>query len=138
VWNLTEVQSFDIVPEGKHPAHVVKVEFKTSKAGAEYLSLTMKTPKGNVFPMMNINHPGEKVRNIALAELKRMLTAGTNLSDFNFTTKEQLAEALYLVKCDVMIKHQVDDYGTKAVVKGYFPSSEPQDGENVSEDDLPF
>lgn len=120
MFDLENVKTFDITPEGKHSAKVSKVEFKTSKAGAEYLSLTFATEKGNVFHMMNINHPSEQPRNIALADLKKLLIAG-GFTTFNFASKEALAEALYTIRCEIIVKHLTDSYGTKAVIKGYSP-----------------
>jgi hypothetical protein len=117
-WDLSEVKGFEILPEGKYPAKISKVEFKESKSGSEYLNLAFETGKGNVSAILNINHPNEQPRNIALAELKRLLSAA-GFTEFKFNSKEALAEALYTVKCEITVKHKTDDYGTKPVIKGY-------------------
>ena len=130
MWDLTEVKTFDIVPQGTHTATVSKVEFKESKAGAEYLNLALKTDAGNVFVLMNINHPKEEVRNIALAELKRLLTAA-KFSSLKFESKEQLAEVLENARFNITVKHKTDDYGTKAVVSGYKECTVPVDADSI-------
>ena len=126
MFDLSEVKAFDIVPQGTHTATVTKVEFKESKSGSEYLNLTLKTDSGNVFVIMNINHPKEEVKNIALAELKRLLTAA-KFSTLKFESKEQLAEALENARFNITVKHKTDDYGTKAVVSGYKECNVPAD-----------
>lgn len=130
MFDLTEVKEYDIVPQGTHTATVSKVEFKESKAGAEYLNLTLSTEAGNVFVIMNINHPSEKVKNIALAELKRLLTAA-KFSTLKFESKQQLAEALEGARFNITVKHKTDDYGTKAVVSGYKECNVPADAGNI-------
>lgn len=133
MWDLETIKAddFGIVPAGQHTASIVDVKFKESKAGAEYLSLMFKTDKGNVFNIMNVNHPTEQVRNIALAELKRLIgTCG--ITTYKFDSKEALANALQGAKCDITVKHKTDDYGTKAVISGYKPTT------NSSTKEIPF
>ena len=78
MFNLTEVQEsgFDLLETNWYGMHVDKLEWKESKAGAEYLNLTYKLDNGRVvFAMYHVFNASEKARNIALGSIKRALTA---------------------------------------------------------------
>jgi hypothetical protein len=122
MFDLNQVQEFQIVPEGTHNASITKVEFKESKAGSEYLNITFKTDAGNVYNILNVFHDKEQVKNIALAELKRLLKA-IKQTELKFESKEQLANTLQGAQMKITVKHRTDSYGTKATISGYAESN---------------
>lgn len=103
------------------------MEFKTSKAGADYLSIQWRLVESNrvVFDILNLFHPTEQVRNIALQTVKKMLQASGFEGDLNFSTKEALCVALAEVRCDIFLKiDEQEGYAPKNVVKGFSPTKE--------------
>lgn len=131
------VSDYSPVPKGIYPAHVENAEFKESKAGSEYLSIMWqihgsKHEGRKVFSNLNILHPTEQVKNIALGQLKSMLKAGGS-EVLSFKSKEELVNIVRDVRC--LIKLDVKD--EQNVIKGYEAAGEIA-APTVSTDDLPF
>jgi len=123
MFDLSQVQDSQIVPQGTYNATIAKVEFKESKSsGKEYLNITFKTDAGNVYNILNVFHDKEQVKNIALAELKRLLKA-IKQTELKFESKEQLANTLQGAQMKITVKHRTDSYGTKATISGYAESN---------------
>jgi len=139
---LPEEEGFSPLPRGEYPAFVDKLEWKTSKAGAEYLSLGFKVFGENyanriVFTMFNLFHPKEQVRNIALGQIRTLLVASGFAKDkLNFNTKEDLAKAVLECRCKIKVSVKEDEYGKKNEVKGYSKLEETDN--NLTSDDIPF
>ncbi len=115
------------------------MEFKTSKAGAEYLSVQWRLVESNrvVFDILNLFHPTEQVRNIALGSVKKMLQASGFEGYLNFSTKEALCAALAEVRCDIFLKiDEQDGYAPKNVIKGYNKTEAP--APTVDTSNIPF
>lgn len=126
MFNFDEVITgdYDVLPAGEYPAYVEKAEWKTSKAGAEYLNIMFKIigekHAGRVlFKGYNLFHDKENVRNIALGEVKRLLQA-SGLDKMKFSSKEDLVESV--LQCRVNLKVVVkksEQYGDQNEIKGY-------------------
>src|SRR6056297_473665 len=142
----TEINDdYEAIPRGLYPAYVDGAEFKTSKAGAEYLNVKFKIfgekhANRVVWNIYNVMHEKEQVRNIAFADIKKMLLAsGVTEDDMNFTSKEDLAAAVKDVRCMIKVDVKTDDYGTKNVIKGYQELDENIETNNdFSANDIPF
>jgi hypothetical protein len=107
--------SYEAIPNGKYIMSVDDVEFKTSSAGHEYLSLKFKINEGQyenrvVYSNYNINHPNEKVRNIAKGQLKAVLNC--SLSDnLKFSSKEELKNSLFGIQGEATLGIRKDQNG---------------------------
>ncbi len=115
------------------------MEFKTSKAGAEYLNLQWRLIESNrvVFDVLNIFHDKEQVRNIALASVKKMLVASGFEGDLSFPNKDALCNALAEVRCDVFLKiDEQDGYEPKNKIVNYSKTKEEQPAVDTS--NMPF
>lgn len=140
--DLTDVStesSFDPLPDGQYKSYVDGAEFKESKAGSEYLNLKFKIFSGQYsnrvfFNIMNLFHDKEQVRNIALADLKKMLMA-SGFESMKFDSKEDLLEAVLSCRCEVKLGNKTDSYGTKNTIKGYQPLKEDDQEDDT---DCPF
>ena len=122
MFDLENVAVSETMPRGTYQAFVSKGEFKTSKSGAEYLEVVFTTVNGrNVFHSFNVLHPNEQPRNIALADMKKMLLAsGFTPSSMKFDTKEKLLETVLAVRCNILVDIREDEgYSPRNVVKGY-------------------
>lgn len=121
---------FSPLPEDWYPVKVGHVEWKASQAGAEYLKVTLEVsgPKYSgrkIFHNINVMHPKEEVRNIAMAELKRMFVAsGVDVATLANVTKNQLPALVYQVRAAAKIVIQENgSYGPQNVVKGWKPTT---------------
>lgn len=140
--NVEETQS--ALPAGEYSVFIDKAEFKTSKTGAEYLSMQLKvigpTQKDRVvFENLNILHSDTTTKNIALASLKSMMISA-GVESLSFATKEELlGKLLSPLRFDISTKIKSDSYGDKAVIKKYLPYSGNDTVNNpISTDDIPF
>lgn len=150
MFDLTSVETtsgdFEPIPTGIYPAYVEKLEWKTSKAGADYLNIMFKIfgekyANRVVFSMLHLLNKNETARNIALADLKRMLIAsGWKEDELNFDSKESVAEAVKQVRCKIKVTIKRDEqYGDKNEVKGFEPLKEDEDsGFDTSSSSIPF
>lgn len=142
MFNLNEVEvtdNFTPLEQGTYAGFIEKMEFKTSKAGAEYLNLQWRLVESNrvMFDILNLFHPTEQTRNIALGSVKKMLTASGFEGDLNFATKESLCTALAEVRCDVFLKiEEQDGYAPKNVIKGYNKTEAP--APTIDTSNMPF
>jgi hypothetical protein len=142
MFNLNEVtieDNFAPLEQGTYSAFIEKMEWKTSKTGADYLNVQWKLTESNrvIFDILNLFHPTEQVRNIALGTVKKMLTASGFEGDLNFATKEALCLALAEVRCDVFLKiEEQEGYAPKNVIKGYSKTEAP--APTVDTSDIPF
>lgn len=142
MFNLNTIvveDNFAPLAQGAYGAFIEKMEWKTSQAGAEYLNLQWRLTESNrvIFDILNLFHPTEQVRNIALGSVKKMLTASGFEGDLNFTTKDALCVALAEVRCDVFLKiDEQEGYAPKNVIKGYNKAEAP--APTVDTSDLPF
>ena len=136
-FDLTEVKDeFELLPEGTYPAYVDKAEWKTSKAGADYLNIMFKTINENrvVFNMYNLTHPTDKARNIALSDLKKLfLASGKPEDSMKALSKEGIVALALQCRCQIVVGKRTDDWGEKNIVKGYKPMKK-----EVDTDSIPF
>ena len=125
MFNLNEItieDNFSPLAAGDYSAYVEKLEWKTSKAGAEFLNVQWRLTESNrvIFDILNLFHPTETVRNIALESVKKMLTASGFEGGLNFATKEALALAISEVRCDIYLKiEEQEGYAPENVIKNY-------------------
>lgn len=137
MFNLNEVElqnDFEVLPSGWYNANIDSMEWKTSKAGAEYLNVKWKLEENNrvVFDVFNLFHPKDQVRNIALAAIKKILIA-KGAEKLDFATKEELAEALAYSNVDIKLGvSSTPEYGPQNTIKGYKKS------ESIKAEDMPF
>lgn len=136
---------FGTVPTGWYPAFVDKVEWKTSKSGDEYLNVMWKLFGDNyanrvVFDTLNLFNKSEVAKNIAMASVKKILTANNVAEDkMNFATKEELAAALFSARNMVYLKIQKSEaYGDKNTVSNYKVLEESDATPVVDTDSIPF
>lgn len=123
--NVKDEGVFSPIPEGEYPACVDSVEWKESKAGAEYLNVKFKITGDNyanrlVFNIYNVFNTSEKARNIALADIKKLLTANGE-TEMKYKTKEELAAKVSSCKVILKVGIRGDSYGEKNTIKGYKP-----------------
>lgn len=141
--NVEVKNDFDVLPAGVYSAYVDRVEWKTSKAGADYLSAGFKTFGGEnegryVWNMWNLMHPKDQVKNIALQDIKRLLIAAGKESELEGDlSKERLAEIVSTCRVKIKVNVKTDDYGTKNVIKGYEELQESS-GSMPTPDNIPF
>lgn len=148
MFDLKEVEvqdGFAPIPNGSYSSFVDKVEFKTSKKGQEYLSLGFKIFGAEyenrvVFSIYNINHPTEQAKNIALADIKKMLLAtGLTEDKMNFQSKEALAEAVSAVRCNIVLRTRTQEgYNPSNEIKGYAPLENEAPEQSFTKDQIPF
>ena len=145
--SAVEVQDdFAPLPAGWYSSFVDRAEWKTSKAGVEYLNAAFKIFGENyanriVFNTYNLHHEKEQVRNIAMGDLKKMFTAsGLTEDQMNFATKEELVAAILKVRCRVKLSiRKSDEYGDSNEIKGYQELDEKSSMPlPVSVDSIPF
>ena len=145
MFDLTSVEAtndFDLIPNGMYPAYIDRAEWKVSKAGAKYLNVMFKLAgekyEGRaVFHMFNLMHPKENVKNIALAELKKLLIA-SGKEKMAFTSEEEVISSVLDCRCMIKLGAQKsEEYGDKNIVKGY-ESFKPAAMPTVSDDSIPF
>ena len=115
----TEVTNNDYPPfvEGEAMIMVKEGEVKTSKAGADYVSLKLEVMDGDnkgryLFHGLNLAHPTEKVRNISNQILKTMLvSAGIETMKF-----EEMSDIVSTLTGKTMMAYLVQDgqYGKAA------------------------
>lgn len=113
---------FSPLEAGDYNVTVSKLEYKTSKSGSEYLSIGFRTENNRIiFEIFNLFHKDDKVRNIAMSSMKKLLTA-CEISPERLTsvTKESLLGLLAEKRVTVSLVVQKDEqYGDKNKVKGY-------------------
>ena len=151
MFDLTNVEAsndFEPIPSGEYPACISKLEWKTSKAGAKYLNIGFKVTGEKytnrvIFNSLNLYHPKENVKNIAMQELKKILMASGCAADkLNFKDDEALLLVLSQVVLTVnVIVRQESDYPAKNVIRGYKPlavSINTANNPNITATEIPF
>lgn len=131
--NVELANDFEPVPAGWYNANIEKMEWKTSKAGSEYLNIQWKLDNNRVvFDILNLFHEKEIVRNIALGTVKKILMAAA-AEKMDFASKDELVEALAVVNVDLKVAIEGDDkYGPKNVIKAF------RTPESIPSSDMPF
>lgn len=116
-----EASSFDVLEQNWYGAHVDKVEWKVSAKGPEYLNVTWKLDNNrNVFSMLHVFNDNATARNIALGDIKKMVVAMGGNPEMTITSKEQLAEFILTVNCEIFLKiERSEQYGDKNTVDNY-------------------
>jgi len=146
MFNLKDTKDdggFTPIPPQDYPAFIEKAEWLTSKAGADYLNIKFKIfgevyANRVVFHILNLMHPKDQVKNIAMVDLKRMMVAaGFNEDKLTFTSKEELIDALLTVRVTIKVGIKKDEYGEKNIIKGYSPLSE-ESSQLFNKDEIPF
>ena len=146
MFNLKDVEvkdEYGVLADGFYNAYVDKVEWKTSKAGANYLSAGFKTfgtkSEGRyVWNMWNLMHPKDEVQRIALQDIKRLLIAAGKEKELEGElTQDDLARVVSECRVQIKVSSKTDDYGTKNVIKGY-ESLEESTGAMSTPSDIPF
>lgn len=94
--DLTNVpeESFPILEPGLYPFMATEVEIKKSQGGHDYLNLRLQCtapdqPSANVFDIISLWHPDEKVKGMAMSRLKGFLVSA-GFKDFRFQDKHDL------------------------------------------------
>lgn len=127
MFDFTDVQeqSFDALPEGDYAVAVVDCEFKDSKAGNEYLKIQFKVLEGNhenrtIWDNYNVFHSDDKVRNIAMGQLKTLLKHN-GVTEMKFDSKETFVGVLQgchaLAKVKVRTQEGYNDSNTISYFK---------------------
>ena len=146
MFDLSRIESseYTTIPNGFYPAFIESVQMKTSSAGAEYLSAQFKifgdSHEGRVvFGTYNINHEKEQVRNIALADIKAMLSAsGFSEEQMVFKNVEELLSAVKSVRCQIKVAtRKQEGYDDQNVIKGYKKLEESKTN-TMPASDVPF
>lgn len=121
MFNLENVEDFGFapVPVGAYPAYVEKAEFKTSKAGNEYLSVQFclfdcAYDNRKIFENLNLKHSNVQVVNIALSKLKAMIKAG-GFEVTSFKSEADLLAVVNEVRCLVKLGIKEDNN----IIKGF-------------------
>jgi hypothetical protein len=114
-------QEFQPLPESDYLVFITESEPKVSQAGVEYLSLTLEVIQGEyqgrkLWVKLNLNHPDEKVRGYAKAELSGISRA-TGVMRVRDTT--QLHDKPFIVR--VGVRKRKDGDGMENRIKGYAP-----------------
>jgi hypothetical protein len=143
-------KQFAPIPEGAYPVKVVKCDWKLSKTGNEYLEIQLQLfgcefERRMVFHRLNLLHESEKVRNYALADIKRMLGASNiETKGLSAVDKKGLEALVYRVQavCRIAIELGSSGYPDKNVVKGWLPMNLQSPPSIISKpitvDDIPF
>ena len=130
---------FEPLNPGIYEARITKAEWKTSRAGSEYLNVGFETLESGrwVFEIFNLFHATEKVRNIAMGSMKGLLTAvGTDIEKMGKVSKELLIDAIADQEIKIRIKIQKDaEYGDKNKVLSYYPMERVKE---ITPDEIPF
>ena len=129
MFDLTSVKDdndFSPVPQGFYNVEVEGLEWKMSKAGSEYLNMKLNIFGENytnrkLFHTFNLFHDKEQVRNIALADIKKIFVAsGVDVSKLTSLDKDGLIEILSTCKMQAKVTIKQDmNYGDKNEVKGW-------------------
>lgn len=123
LFNVTNVEARSnntVVPEGSYAAFVETAEVKKTKDGeGQYLALMWKiigpTQKNRtIFANYNFQNKNEKAQEIAMQDLKSILTAAGK-TNFAISSPNEM---LGLV-CQIFVKTKVDSYGEKNVITNY-------------------
>jgi hypothetical protein len=117
--NAPEMPDFSPIPAGVYPAIITDSEVKPSKSGNNYLNLTVTIADGQyknrlVWDILNLWHPTEKVKNIAVATLGKIQKA---VGVIDLQDSSQLHNKPLLVK--IAVDPGDEQYGPKNIIKGY-------------------
>lgn len=118
------------IPAGKYHVSIKETEYKVSAAGAEYLSVRFSVRSGEhkgriVFNNYNLFHANEKVRGIALSQLKTLMAnAGLDVAKLSTINKYDLLDMLAGSEVGIRVGIRINDqYGDQNEVKGYYKLS---------------
>jgi len=135
----------NVLAEGWYDVYVDAAEYKTSKtSGIDYLNLKFKNRSGAVlFNIYNVFNKNDTARNIAIGDIKKILTLqGSDIAKLKTVSKEELLELLVSPRYfQVALTVFEDSYGKKNKIKKYkeievAEIKKVQDG--VISEDIPF
>lgn len=137
-------EDYDLIPEGRYQALIEGAEWKSSKAGSDYLNIKFKIvapeQKGRyVWTILNLFHHNEKVLNIAKANLKRLLIACGHSEEIEPKDKNEVIELILnkIVEGKVIIVKGKGDYKDKNDFR-YYSKPEKELAVDFDGTDIPF
>jgi hypothetical protein len=145
MFNLNEdyQDEFSVLKPDYYPVQVKSAEWKMSKTGTEYLNIayTVVGPNHNgryIWDMLFLLHEKQKVKNMALANLKNLIIAcGYSTETLTNVNKEDIIELIAGKELKVKVKIESDEqYGDKNRVIGYSKFTKIE--EDVFGADIPF
>lgn len=135
-WDEIEEQNFEPLPAGWYDMMVTESEMKTSKAGNDYLAITLSGIADNctnkkVFMNLNLFHHNETVSRIAQQQLKQLCqAAGVERPK----DSSEIHDIPVLVK---LVIEEDENYGAKNIAKGFKPAEQAQLAQKTVEGDTP-
>jgi hypothetical protein len=112
-----------VLAEGWYDVYVDGAEYKTSKStNVDYLNLKLKTKEGKViFGMYNLFNKNDIARNIALNDIKTILTLqGSDVAKLKSVSKDDLLELLTNNKIfQVALSVVENEFGKQNRIKKY-------------------
>ena len=139
MFNFKNVETSNYSPLacGEYLATINNFEKKVSQAGNPYYSLTLDVNNRKIFEVLNLFHPTEMVRNIALSKVKSLLLAMGFDADSLTNCSEQQLEAY--MKCGnkfiVELGIKADERGEKNIIKKFLPVKRVDNAQTSS---IPF
>ncbi len=131
------------IQEGWNVARVADVLQRTSKAGHNYVEITLQTENGRVWERLNLAHPSEKVREIANKTLANICVACglRSLRDAMQPNELMQKDVEILVERDGEGFYRVKQYrthGLAAPQPKVAPAQPVQGAAAFPDDDIPF
>lgn len=131
------------IQEGWNAAKVHDVLQRTSKAGHNYVEITLQTENGRVWERLNLAHPSEKVREIANKTLANICVACglRSLRDAMQPNELMSKDVEILVERDGEGFYRVKQYrttGDSAPARSLPQASSAPAMANFPNDDIPF
>lgn len=128
------------VQEGWNVAKVVDVLQRTSKAGNQYVQITMETDRGKVWERLNLAHNSENVREIAQRTLANLcLGCGLrSLRDPMQPNELMFKEVDIFVERDSEGFFKVKQYRALAPALGQADTTAEGASTVIADDDIPF
>jgi len=125
-----DAQNYDALPEGVYPAMLEKVVTKTSQAGNDYVAVTLGVIDGTFkgrkyFENLNLFHPEEKTRKIAVGKLRLFEKA----LDTIIGSEEEFAKYVgTMLTFELETSKKTGNTYLKAITKGSSSSNKPTIG----------
>ena len=131
------------IQEGWTVARVADVLQRTSKAGHQYVEITLQTDNGRVWERLNLAHPSEKVREIANKTLANICVACglRSLRDAMQPNELMSKDVEILVERDGEGFYRVKQYRTHGLgtpQPKIAPAQPVQGAADFPDDDIPF
>jgi hypothetical protein len=130
--------SYELVEKGQYVGTIVATELKASKAGNNYMNLTVEIVMGKykgrkIFVGINHLHANPQVKAIADGTIKEILLA-VNSVNMNFTSEPQIFAAITGIPMNIKIDIQVSkdsQFPDKNVIRNFTKYSEQQMHNNM-------